>query len=502
MVQKLFDISNRCSYISNMKQFILIFLLSFNTLANDAVEALGEKIFNDVRFSKHFYQASAGNPNTPIDQIDQPEKLVSCSSCHSIDQNFDELGMRGYNDFEVRTPLAIPVGDMTHSLRNTPGLIGIGSRFSRNNLSHHDGELVHSQTYLGNFLGPHNGWQANEKNVARNNIVKVLREDRGNLAEEEFSYRTILLGVDPALPEDLRLPEEWRVDIDNLTDAELVDTMVRAGTAYLEGIDFETDEEGHYIGSPYDQFLKANNIDRGPKEGEDNFQYSARLIQLLRKLEKPKFIEKKFFPTQKREFEFGEKEYRGLKVFFNLEATQVSGRGMCIQCHTAPLFTDQSFHNIAVTQKAYDKEHGEGAYLSLKVPGLKERNEDAIFFLEGKDLGVWNWFAREDKEILTKFIRSEFCAPGSECSDEYLLPFMAGRFKTPTLRNLGMSNPYFHDGSASTIKETLTHYQNFARKVRQRTIANPAPQMRMMRISDQDIEDLNAFLESLNEDYD
>lgn len=478
-------------------KILILALISMNVFADSPMVALGERIFNDVRFSKHYFQQSNNNVNTGLDEIVEPEKVVSCSTCHMIDQSFDDLGMRGYNDFEARTTLTLPVDGMTRSLRNTPSLVGIGSQYSRHNISHHDGELVHSETYLGNFTGPHMGWKKEEKEVTLANIVKVLREDNGD--QEYLSYATLFLGIDPAIPDDMRLPEEWRRDISKLSDSELINYMVELGTTYLFNIDFEVDESGHYIGSMYDRFLKLNNIDRGPSDNETVFEYTARIFREFQELKDPKLISKEFFPNHKKEFGFGQQEWNGLKVFFNI--SENGGRGMCIQCHTAPLFTDQSFHNVAVTQKAYDQVNGEGSFAKLEVPELKERNEYEVYFLEGKDLGVWNFFAREGKGTLTKFIKSEFCRDPSDCDEAWLLPFMAARFKTPSLRNLGMSEPYFHDGSARTIEETLVHYRDFSEKVRMGEVVNPAPQMRMMRISDQDIEDLKAFIDSLNENY-
>lgn len=35
---------------------------------------------------------------------------------------------------------------------------------------------------------------------------------------------------------------------------------------------------------------------------------------------------------------------------------------------------------------------------------------------------------------------------------------MTGAFKTPTLRNIALTAPYFHDGSASTLEEVVAHY--------------------------------------------
>lgn len=79
---------------------------------------------------------------------------------------------------------------------------------------------------------------------------------------------------------------------------------------------------------------------------------------------------------------------------------------------------------------------------------------------------------------------------------------MIARFKTPSLRNLGMSGPYFHNGSSKSLKESLVHYQSISEKVRKNKVRNPAPQLRPMQLTDRDIDDLKAFLESLNEDYD
>jgi cytochrome c peroxidase len=473
---------------------ISLLLLSTTTLANEAVEALGEKLFNDPRFSRHFYEASGQNPNFPLDSIVQPEKLTSCASCHQIDQQFEDIGMRGYSDFVALTPLAISVDGQDKALRNTPALIGIGSRYSRHQISHHDGELVHSETYLGNFLGPHMGWAKSQKEQSLDFIVKILRDDLGNPGKGEFSYRQILLGIDPALPEELRLPSNWLADIDKLTDKELIETMVKAGSAYLQSIDFATDESGEYIGSPYDEFLKANKIDRGPKATEDSFQYAARIRGEILNLKRPVFIAKKYYETHKQSFEFGTKEFNGLKAFL--------GSARCINCHTPPLFTDQSFHNVGISQRKYDKKYGQGSFMQQEIPVLAQRDNQDIILNQDMDLGVWNFFAKKDKDILTKFIRSQFCRDLNNCNNDELLTFMVARMKTPTLRNLSMSNPYFHDGYGKDLKAVLIHYRDFSEKVRKGEVLNPAPQMRMMQMSDEDISNLEAFLKALNEDYD
>jgi cytochrome c peroxidase len=37
-------------------------------------------------------------------------------------------------------------------------------------------------------------------------------------------------------------------------------------------------------------------------------------------------------------------------------------------------------------------------------------------------------------------------------------PSKTGQFKTPTLRDVALSAPYFHDGSVGTLVEVINHY--------------------------------------------
>jgi len=67
-----------------------------------------------------------------------------------------------------------------------------------------------------------------------------------------------------------------------------------------------------------------------------------------------------------------------------------------------------------------------------------------------------------------------------------------GRFKTPTLRNVAMTAPYFHDGSAATLLEVLEVYDGGG-------VANPNldPVLRPLNLTVSEKGDLVAFLRSL-----
>ncbi len=111
-------------------------------------------------------------------------------------------------------------------------------------------------------------------------------------------------------------------------------------------------------------------------------------------------------------------------------------KGGCWRCHTAPLFTDERFHNTGV-----------GAVDGTPQPGRAAHTREA--------------------------------------GD-------AGRFKTPTLRRVSLTAPYMHDGSVRTLADVIEFY---ARGGNQNH--NLSPQLKPLQLSAEDRRNLLAFLESL-----
>lgn len=122
-------------------------------------------------------------------------------------------------------------------------------------------------------------------------------------------------------------------------------------------------------------------------------------------------------------------EKQGLAVF--------ATKGRCIQCHDGPMFTDGKFHNISVLEGG-----------STLDPGRKNHT--------GLDADL-------------------------------------GAFKTPTLRNIAETAPYFHNGNSATLTDVLAHYEgNFA------GTPNIDPQLATpILLSAQQRSDLEAFLRAL-----
>ena len=82
-----------------------------------------------------------------------------------------------------------------------------------------------------------------------------------------------------------------------------------------------------------------------------------------------------------------------------------------------------------------------------------------------------------------------------------------GKFKAPTLRNIAVTAPYMHDGSAATLEDVLAHYAAGGRTIadgpnRGNGHDNPgkSPTVRGFPLSLEQRDDLIAFLRALTDD--
>lgn len=127
-----------------------------------------------------------------------------------------------------------------------------------------------------------------------------------------------------------------------------------------------------------------------------------------------------------------EDQKEGMKVFF--------GKANCAECHNGPNFTDNDYHNIAFFHKNDPK----------------------------SDKGRFDLTKQEDD---------------------------LGKFKTPSLRNIALTAPYFHDGRSSDLRELIELYNK----------PNPMgpgelkdPKIKAIHLDEKEMYQLQEFLIALN----
>ncbi|NRA67300.1 MAG: hypothetical protein HRU19_22645 [Pseudobacteriovorax sp.] len=125
---------------------------------------------------------------------------------------------------------------------------------------------------------------------------------------------------------------------------------------------------------------------------------------------------------------FDQGAFEGLKIFL--------GKGQCTNCHSGPNFTDNEFHNIGVISEFGDPG---------RVVGLRLAEDEGAFHCESEYYRAYPWLSNTDA-----------------CEEKPYLdpdnPDNVGAFKTPSLRNVALTRPYFHNGSASSLHAVMQHY--------------------------------------------
>ncbi|MCY1000470.1 cytochrome-c peroxidase [Myxococcus sp. MISCRS1] len=159
-----------------------------------------------------------------------------------------------------------------------------------------------------------------------------------------------------------------------------------------------------------------------------------------------------------------ESERRGWALF--------NGKARCNSCHAgnavSPLFSDQKFHNIGVS--AHNQDFPQLAREGLKIVRLGDEKQI-------DELALQTRFSELGRFLVTK-----------QEND-------VGAFKTPTLRNVGITAPYMHDGTLATLWDVMDHYNKGG-------VANPFLDGGMQRLglTEPEIDDLVAFLFTLTDE--
>ena len=151
---------------------------------------------------------------------------------------------------------------------------------------------------------------------------------------------------------------------------------------------------------------------------------------------------------------------RGLEIFI--------GKGQCTLCHNSPNFTDNDFHNVGVPQGRLPEDTG-------RYDGIKQLLENP--FNGG---GIYS----DNPEVSIKTL--DLLEPTQQ---------LKGRFKTPTLRNIALTAPYFHTGGYPTILSILRFNGSEIPTTEYAGVRDDTRQP--LRLNDQEVNDLKEFLLTL-----
>ena len=476
---------------------------------------------------------------------------MNCRQCHLVDdlKSRSRYYVRSYCDFATRSPIPARTGQSKATTpRNSPLLVNATLARDVRQIFHFDGEFPSIEDLVvGTMTGVNFGWMPAEYDTAIAHIADVIRHDDGKNALAEgyggggVPYSVLFLGTSPSIPPALVIPPQYRIDVNTATDDQVVLAVASLIHAYMDSLRFSTDDSDQYNGSPYDVFLIKNNLPRSPNPGESNVDYSQRLLGLINGIAKPIFVNKTDAPPSAsdgnpefrlhkgQKFAFGDAELQGLKTFFTQAADSSSAHaGNCVACHTPPNFSDFRFHNNGASQVEYDAIFGAGAFAAIPIPDLATRNANFDEYLPPSanhpdatsrfrsapalinpgytDLGVWNMVGNPDapnpQATLLQILCSQFNLSGPSCNDDAVLPLTIAYFKTPTLRDLGQSPPFLHNGSMKTLDDVIDFYVTTSALARGGEVRNASPEFSKVNIDQTDQQPLKAFLRALNEDYD
>lgn len=404
----------------------------------EAQMRLGERLFRETRFS--------------TTKGDLP---ASCSTCHLF--NEDPQGLRAFTDFFNRSWVSYREQDPRRlGLRNSPTLYDVALMPRL----HFDGEFASLEDLVkGTFSGRPLGWLPGEQAQAFAQLRAVLLADQSYAPQFKAAYN---------------------VELTVLSKTETVNLVARAVAELLRT--FKSQQN-----APYDRFLRANGLAAWPNGANDIAAQARQFLDEVAAAEAK--------GTLKLTEGFNKAALRGMKIFFR--TTGDVSVGNCVACHTPPLFTDLSFHNLGIAQAEYDRVHGAGKFAALPIPNAAEARRPVAQLRETPskrkpgevDLGFWNFIDLKDSSLRRPAER-----------DEQLLQRMIGAFKTPTLRHLAYTGPYMHTGDYSTLEDTLREIIRLSELARAGQVRQADDELPRIKIGEADVAPLLAFLEALNED--
>ncbi|MBC8339514.1 MAG: cytochrome-c peroxidase [Alphaproteobacteria bacterium] len=151
---------------------------------------------------------------------------------------------------------------------------------------------------------------------------------------------------------------------------------------------------------------------------------------------------------------------RGLKLF--------QGKANCIECHNGPLLTDEKYYNLGVPRAEEWLDQGL-AQITFRYEQYAKGVTEKMYRTVKDDAGLY---------YRTKQKRDK------------------GKFRTPPLRYTAYTAPFMHNGSFFEFSEVIDFYNDGGGT--NEFSANKTKLLKPLGLSDEEKEDLVAFLESLS----
>ncbi len=157
-----------------------------------------------------------------------------------------------------------------------------------------------------------------------------------------------------------------------------------------------------------------------------------------------------------------DQQKRGMALF--------TGKANCIECHNGALFSDQKFYNIGVPPSDIWDDNGL-AQITFRYEQYAKGVTEAMYRTIKDDAGLY-YRTKEKADI--------------------------GKFRTPSLRYTAYTAPYMHNGSFFDLAEVVDFYNEGGGA--NEFAATKTKLLKPLGLSDEEKEDLVAFIESLSGD--
>lgn len=158
-----------------------------------------------------------------------------------------------------------------------------------------------------------------------------------------------------------------------------------------------------------------------------------------------------------------EQERLGLKLFMD--------KGRCVVCHSGPLFTDFTFHNLGLHTPSWLTDKDQGRW-------------DGVTEVKAHELSAHGPYSDDPKGPRARWNAQLIRTPEDH-----------GQFKTPSLRNVALTPPYMHGGHFQSLEEVVSFYNLLPG---QAELGHREDSLKPLSLSDAEERALVAFLKTLN----